>query len=423
MKMAVQASKISFDAGKDLERMIQQRAKQEGITVSEYIREAIILEMFFSGDVEAMKFVVQRVGKRVKDSLVEKLRHADIPTQVEQLLEWKNKALISWRWPGPLNFTDREIGTRGRVVDVQNTGEVAGGQEPDSGLASKYYFKSPFVYRSKAVKMCESGSHFVVSWDPKNPAKKSFAPFRCRSWRHPGDCQRWKGSQDFVRCRDAMKSRGDRWVYVVLTLDQKHFANEWAAYRGGIFRWQKLNQRLSRRYGRVEYLQTWEKHVRTDFPHVNVALCNARISELCVGDGWKLFRRQLNTLAIACGFGLRIWCEPLRVGQSMTLAGYFTKLSRELTGAGTKNQVPVNAPPHFRRIRASQGLLPPPLGPAGHTGALISAKLLGRVDLDALILGQAEAKERQKLHVPVRLHGDVRSLHRKTDSAGIRGGA
>ena len=41
------------------------------------------------------------------------------------------------------------------------------------------------------------------------------------------------------------------------------------------------------------------------------------------------------------------------------MAGYLTKLARELTGAGVKSQVPVNAPRHFRRIRASAKLLPP----------------------------------------------------------------
>lgn len=83
--MAAQPSKISFDAGKDLERMIQQRAKQEGISVSEYIREAIILEMVFSGDLEATKFVIQRVGKRVKSALIDRLAGVDVQERVEAL--------------------------------------------------------------------------------------------------------------------------------------------------------------------------------------------------------------------------------------------------------------------------------------------------------------------------------------------------
>jgi hypothetical protein len=231
--------------------------------------------------------------------------------------------------------------------------------------------------------MCESGSHLVVSWDPKSDGPPSLQPFRCRSWRHTGECQRWKGSQDFVRCRDAMLAKGDHWVYIVLTFDQKQFNNEWSAYRGGVHRWQKLNQRLSYHYGRVDYLQTWEKHTKTDFPHVNVAVHNARIWQTCRGDGWKQFRQLLTQHAVKCGFGFRVWVEPLREGQGLTLAGYFTKLSRELTGAGVKNQVPVNAPPHFRRIRASRGLLPAQFHSEGRTGALIPSRLVDQFDFSA----------------------------------------
>lgn len=76
---------LSFDAGTGLEKMIEQRAKQEGISVSEYIREAIVLEMFFSGDVEAMSYVLKRVGKRVKAALVDRLAGVDLKEKVEAL--------------------------------------------------------------------------------------------------------------------------------------------------------------------------------------------------------------------------------------------------------------------------------------------------------------------------------------------------
>lgn len=79
-------SRINFVAGKELQRMVEQRAKQEGITVSEYIREAIILEMFFSGDLEAMGYVVKRVGKRVKAAMVDRLAGVDIKERVETLM-------------------------------------------------------------------------------------------------------------------------------------------------------------------------------------------------------------------------------------------------------------------------------------------------------------------------------------------------
>ena len=85
--MAAQTGKLSFDLPKDLQKMVEQRAKQEGITVSEYIRESIMLEMFFSGDLEATKFIVQRVGKRVKAALIDRFAGVDLKEKVELLAE------------------------------------------------------------------------------------------------------------------------------------------------------------------------------------------------------------------------------------------------------------------------------------------------------------------------------------------------
>jgi len=83
--MAKQESRFTFDTGKDLAKMIDQRAAQEGITVSEYVREAIILELWFSGDLEAMKFVASRVGKRIKSALIEKVAGVDLKQRLEAL--------------------------------------------------------------------------------------------------------------------------------------------------------------------------------------------------------------------------------------------------------------------------------------------------------------------------------------------------
>jgi len=83
--MAKQEARFTFEATNGLDRMIEQRAKQEGVTVSEYIREAIVLEMFFSGDVEAMTYVVKRVGKRMKAALVDRIAGVDLKERVEAL--------------------------------------------------------------------------------------------------------------------------------------------------------------------------------------------------------------------------------------------------------------------------------------------------------------------------------------------------
>jgi hypothetical protein len=73
------------------------------------------------------------------------------------------------------------------------------------------------------------------------------------------------------------------------------------------------------------------------------------------------------------GFGFCKWAEPLKDKERM--AGYVTKLGLELTGAHHKDQVPVNAPKNFRRIRASRGLLPKRFKDDTITGQLFKLSL------------------------------------------------
>ncbi len=82
-------------------------------------------------------------------------------------------------------------------------------------------------------------------------------------------------------------------------------------------------------------------------------------------------------MAVEVGFGYVINVETVR--DNVQMAGYITKLSRqlsalpkEMTGASVKDQTPMMAPKHFRRIRASRGLLPPTLSHGGEwTGRII----------------------------------------------------
>ena len=242
------------------------------------------------------------------------------------------------------------------------------GQTAAYGDGPKSPAKGPSL---RYVRWCEDGAAHLIVWPIGSPYDRKPVPFRCRSWRHPGDCQRWKGAQDFVRCRDAILSRGKKWIYIVLTLPHRRFKSEQEAYRAGYRYWHMLNKRLTRAYGRIAYIQTWEKHKKSDFPHVNIVLHNDLIWGLCRREGWKSWRQEFMSEAVEVGFGCVLWVAPLRPGGSLTLAGYLTKLSRELTGAGIKDQVPVNAPPHFRRLRASRKLLPKPFHRDGWTGRLV----------------------------------------------------
>ncbi len=232
--------------------------------------------------------------------------------------------------------------------------------------------KSPLKSPSlRYVRWCQDRSAYLIVWPVGFPYDRKSIRYLCRSWRHPGDCQRWKGAQDFVRCRDAILSKGSEWVYIVLTLPHRRFKSEQEAYRAGYRYWDALRKRLTRAYGRIEYLQTWEKHKESDFPHVNIVIHNDAIWRLCKDGGWQSWRQKLMSEAVAVGFGFVLWVEPLRPGRGETLAGYLTKLSRELTGAGIKDQVPVNAPPHFRRLRASRKLLSKVFRREGWTGILV----------------------------------------------------
>lgn len=250
----------------------------------------------------------------------------------------------------------------------------------DSGCLVNTTISHRKVPVSKSVSMCETGSHYFILRDPAKPKKLIFKPFRCKSWRHGGSCQRFRGAQDFVRVSDGILSRGDRWVYLVLTFARPVGFTAWDAYLDGVRRWQKLNQRLGRRFGPIEYVQTWEKHQK-GFPHVNVVIHNRAIWESCQGDGWRSWRQELIPHLLETGFGRVVHVEPLRPDTGAGLAGYLTKLSRELTGAGPKNQTPIDAPPNFRRLRASQGLLPPIFRPGKYEAIMLPTVALGKTDL------------------------------------------
>ncbi|MGH7209789.1 MAG: hypothetical protein ACREIL_10450 [Nitrospiraceae bacterium] len=217
----------------------------------------------------------------------------------------------------------------------------------------------------KSIVACENKAWTVAYWPKGHNDQVRLRVFKCRNWRHPGECRLWKGAQDFVRIRDGLKARSG-WLYVVLTFDPAKSKNEWAAYRSGVHKWDRLRKRLTRLYGRIEYVQTWES-TRKGWPHVNLVIHNEKLLEAYRTDPAAV-ERWFKDTAASCGFGWNVYLQEVYGQDSM--AGYMTKLSRELVGAQHKDQVPENAPRHFRRIRASRGLLPPPHENPDVTGCL-----------------------------------------------------
>lgn len=206
------------------------------------------------------------------------------------------------------------------------------------------------------VEACEHGNWHLMLTD--ECIEDAFAvPYKCRSWRHPGDCCRWKGAQDFARVKQAIE-RFCNWSYLVLTFKQSEWWDWKEQYTLSCSMWSALRCRLRRKYGYFGYIQTWERHKKQGI-HVNLLVTSDEMFASVSGNAMAFQRDILRPHACACGFGPRTWAEALRTGTSAGMAGYLTKLSRELVGADQKGQIPFDAPPHFRRLRASRGILPP----------------------------------------------------------------
>lgn len=225
---------------------------------------------------------------------------------------------------------------------------------------------------NKSTLACENGSWHLHVWNPLDPVNSSLrVPFTCRSWRHEGPCRLWKGSQDFARVKDALAALGN-WTYTVWTFAQGDWPDKWKQYRAGVEIWAKLRKRLTRRFGPLKYIQTWERHKKGG-AHVNVIISCRAFYRYVRDDCEQGVNRDLGRIAEQVGFGWRTWAETLS-GDGQAMAGYLTKLSREMTGAGAKNQVPEDAPPHFRRLRASHHTLPP-VHKSGWTGRLVQCSI------------------------------------------------
>jgi hypothetical protein len=205
------------------------------------------------------------------------------------------------------------------------------------------------------ITACECQAWSLKVWPKDHPEQATQVPFKCRSWRHGGDCRLWKGAQDFARIKEAMEKHS-HWSHLCLTFQNQSKSTPFELFKVAIYCWSRLRKRIIREYGDIQYIQTWERH-KSGFPHVHIALSNIEMYEREFSGGKETFDELIRNHAVESGFGKRGWLEPLR--DQSAFAGYLTKLARELTGRGKDYQIPTNAPKHFRRLRASVGLLPP----------------------------------------------------------------
>jgi len=251
-------------------------------------------------------------------------------------------------------------------LDIR-TGSLQGDGGASPLVACQYKNKSPEAGLPKTyVHACEQNKWTVLTWNRSEPFRITARRFKCRSWRHYGDCLRWKNAQDFARLKQGISSKGEGWVYVVLTVERLPLGTTDAlfkSYRSLLSAWDKLRKRLARFYGALSYITLVEQH-RDGYPHLNLVIYNAKLHRRA-SRHWRWVRSRVNTMAIKSGFGLRIWLEPVRSEDA--IAGYFVKLTSEIAKL---SQVPVSAPSHFRRLRASRGVLPARFKNPDMTGAM-----------------------------------------------------
>lgn len=207
----------------------------------------------------------------------------------------------------------------------------------------------------KYVERCENCEWAIEMWRRDKPGETWLVPFMCRSWRHEGECRLWKGAQDFVRVKEALESVGD-WSYLVLTYPQNDWPDKDELYRACVLHWSKLRKRLTRYYGKFKYIQTWERHLNGG-PHVNIVISSPSLAIHLDDIGYSEWLKFWVPRLMECGYGYIDYVDRLR--DKGAINSYLNKAALELTGAGVKSQIPYDAPPHFRRLRATAKFLPP----------------------------------------------------------------
>jgi hypothetical protein len=230
------------------------------------------------------------------------------------------------------------------------------------------------------IQHCQRSDWWIQTWNKANPEQVKEFCYRCRSWRHKGECAEWKAESDYARIKEAMANHA-HWSHVVLTYHNWTGRNLKSLWTQSLRNWSMLRKRIRRKWGSFVYVQTWEV-TRKGCPHCHMAVSNAGIHEACepipqyldrearTEIGQYNFRQTIGEMAVACGFGPRGFVEAIWGKDGF--ARYLEKLKRELTQAASKSQLPLDAPRHFRRLRASVGLIPPLHKDDDVTGHLIN---------------------------------------------------
>jgi hypothetical protein len=230
----------------------------------------------------------------------------------------------------------------------------------DSKHGTKPDFDAPV-----SVQACYHKSWTIRLWKKTDVTDQQNVRFTCRSWRHAGPCQEFKGRQDFARIKAGLE-KFDGWVYITLTYAHRR-KNVQAVYTKIADQVENLRRAIQRKYCRpgekLQYIALIEQH-KDGYPHVNLLIHTADFVA-AANANYKSVRRRIAKHIKGTGFG-KFWLEPMRNSEAM--AGYFSKLCGEVAKT---SQAPMRAPKNFRRLRAAQGLLPPANKNPEYTGELV----------------------------------------------------
>lgn len=237
---------------------------------------------------------------------------------------------------------------------------------------------------------CERNAWTIETWNKCTPGERKRFAFKCKSWRHSGECQRWKNAQDFARIKETLEPFGvDELVFVVLTWpgDKRGSDAEIiAAYKKMLPFWKELARRIRalacsegwahvkpRRgrpangndrqkivRGKLRYIRTLEQQ-GDGSPHLNAIIVSRELADW-VKRSPEGARRWLKDTAAEIGFGCQAFIDVARDKGKLT--HYIVKHSGctdRLPGEVAKlQQVPHMAPFGSRRIAASIGFLVKP---------------------------------------------------------------
>ncbi|MDH5499345.1 MAG: DUF6290 family protein [Nitrospira sp.] len=70
----MKTSMMQFRVNDEEKALIEKCAKKAGMTVSEYIRASLLMEMVIDGEVQALKIIGRTIGMKAMDALSRRLK-------------------------------------------------------------------------------------------------------------------------------------------------------------------------------------------------------------------------------------------------------------------------------------------------------------------------------------------------------------